>query len=43
MIGSLAALSLPGGAEGGGPPDPFRVDPLQQALLKEYRIEVPVF
>ena len=41
MLGSLAALRLPDGV---GPPRSFLgTDPLQDALLADWRIEVPVF
>jgi len=41
MLGSLAAVQLPDGA---GAPRPFlSTDPLQDALLEEESIEVPVF
>ncbi len=38
MVGALAALPLPEG----GPPAPPAPDPLQDALLERFRIEVPV-
>jgi isopenicillin-N epimerase len=41
MIGSLAALPLPDGSP--DPPEsPLYADPLQDVLLRDYRIEVPV-
>ena len=42
MIGSLATLPLPDGDPAGGPPALLDTDPLQHALLREHRIEVPV-
>ena len=41
MLGSLAAVPLPD-APAGAPPGPFGLDPLQEALFRVYRIEVPV-
>ncbi len=41
MIGSLASLPLPDGGAN-APADPFGADPLQEALTREYAIEVPV-
>ncbi|MBI5240412.1 MAG: aminotransferase class V-fold PLP-dependent enzyme [Elusimicrobia bacterium] len=42
MLGSMAALPLP--PELAGPPAPARgLDPLQERLFSEHRIEVPVF
>jgi len=41
MIGSLASLPLPDG-EANVQADPFGTDPLQERLLREYAIEVPV-
>jgi isopenicillin-N epimerase len=38
MLGSMAALLLPGGAA----PAPLQIDPLQEWLWTEHRIEVPV-
>ena len=41
MIGSLAALPLPDGSP--DPPEsPLYADPLQELLLRDHRIEVPV-
>lgn len=41
MVGSMVAVPLPdANAESSGPPP--RVDPLQEALWRDYRIEVPV-
>ena len=42
MIGSLAAVRLPDGA-GPSTPNPLRTDPLQQRLVEEHGIEVPIF
>jgi isopenicillin-N epimerase len=41
MIGALAAVPLPGAATSPVPPPPD-IDPLQQALLDRYGIEVPI-
>ena len=41
MIGSLASLPLPHG-NSRTPSDPFATDPLQDTLLREFSIEVPV-
>lgn len=41
MIGSLAAVPLPDGDEG-APPSPLLTEPLQDALLERWRIEVPI-
>jgi isopenicillin-N epimerase len=41
MIGSLAALPLPDGSPG-TPRSALYADPLQDTLLEEYRIEVPI-
>ncbi|HSN98130.1 MAG TPA: aminotransferase class V-fold PLP-dependent enzyme [Candidatus Nanopelagicales bacterium] len=42
MIGSMAAIPLPPG-EGGAPPEsPLYMDPLQDALLGRWGVEVPV-
>ena len=42
MLGSMAALSLPPALA--GPPAPAKgLDPLQERLLSEHGIEVPVF
>lgn len=41
MIGSLATVPLPSGAADTGP-DPQRVDPLQDTLFYQKKIEVPV-
>ena len=41
MIGSLCAVPLPDGP-GAAPASALHLDPLQQALLSEHRIEVPV-
>jgi isopenicillin-N epimerase len=41
MIGALAALPLPDG-RGAPPPSPLYLDPLQDALMDRWRIEVPV-
>lgn len=44
MIGSLAALQLPDGIKGKGAlPGSGGLDPLQDRLFEEHRIEVPVF
>jgi isopenicillin-N epimerase len=42
MVGSLASLPLPDGASA-APRSAFATDPLQDALLLEHAIEVPVF
>lgn len=42
MIGSLASFPLPLGASAEPPASPLYSDPLQDALLREHRIEVPV-
>jgi isopenicillin-N epimerase len=42
MLGSLASVPLPDGPRD-APPGPFGLDPLQEALFREQRIEVPVF
>jgi len=42
MLGSLASVPLPDGRRD-EPPGPFDLDPLQEALFREQRIEVPVF
>jgi isopenicillin-N epimerase len=39
MIGSMATIPLPPGP----PPEPGRIDPLQQRLIDRHLIEVPVF
>ena len=39
MLGSMATMILPKG----GAPEPGRVDPLQERLYREHRIEVPVW
>ena len=41
MIGSLASLPLPDG-DANMPSDPFATDPLQEMLLREFAVEVPV-
>ena len=41
MIGSLAAVQLPDG-DASASEDPFSIDPLQNRLLDDWRIEVPV-
>ena len=41
MLGSLAAVPLPD-TPAGAPPGPFGLDPLQEALFRDHRIEVPV-
>jgi isopenicillin-N epimerase len=41
MLGSLASLALPD-AEGNAPVSPLAVDPLQDALWRHDRIEVPI-
>jgi isopenicillin-N epimerase len=41
-IGAMAALALPDGRSGRGPQSPLYLDPLQDRLLGEYGIEVPV-
>ena len=41
MIGSLASVPLPDGS-GSGNSNPMGIDPLQDALFAEHRIEVPV-
>ena len=42
MIGSLAAVPVPPGPADARPPSPLYDDPLQQALLERFAIEVPV-
>jgi isopenicillin-N epimerase len=42
MIGSLASFPLPDGASTEPPTSPLYSDPLQDSLLREHRIEVPV-
>jgi isopenicillin-N epimerase len=41
MIGSIATIPLPDSASG-GPTSVFNLDPLQDALLDQYSIEVPI-
>jgi isopenicillin-N epimerase len=41
MLGSLAALGLPAGNE--QPRPPLNIEPLQDALLSDYAVEVPIF
>ncbi|HEX5010167.1 MAG TPA: aminotransferase class V-fold PLP-dependent enzyme [Planctomycetota bacterium] len=41
MLGSLAAVPLPD-TPADAPPGPFGIDPLQEALFRDHRIEVPV-
>jgi isopenicillin-N epimerase len=43
MLGSLAAVGLPEGLGAGGAADASGLDPLQEALRREDRIEVPVY
>ncbi len=42
MIGALAAVPLSDGADANPPRSPLYLDPLQDRLLAQYRIEVPV-
>ena len=42
MIGSLVSLPLPDGSTACSSKSPLYLDPLQDRLLKEFRIEVPV-
>lgn len=42
MIGSLAAMPLPDGESVAPPKSPLYLDPLQEQLWREHRIEVPV-
>jgi len=41
MVGFMAAVPVPD-AESADRPDPMGIDPLQEALFQEHRIEVPV-
>ncbi len=44
MVGSMATVPLPDSAADACPPSvPMYIDPLQDRLLEEYRVEVPVF
>ena len=42
MIGALAAVPLPDGADAKPPRSPLYLDPLQDQFLAQYRIEVPI-
>ncbi len=42
MIGSMAAIPLPAGKDYPDPIPAYYVDPLQEALFRHYRIDVPV-
>jgi isopenicillin-N epimerase len=42
MIGSLASFPLPNGESAEPPKSPLYCDPLQELLLAQHRIEVPV-
>jgi isopenicillin-N epimerase len=42
MLGSLASVPLPDSTVATPPTSPLYTDPLQDALLAHYRIEVPV-
>ncbi len=42
MIGALAAIPLADGLERATAPSPLYTDPLQDALLERFAIEVPV-
>lgn len=41
MVGSMAAVPIPD-AQSTDRPDPMGIDPLQEALFQEHRIEVPI-
>jgi isopenicillin-N epimerase len=43
MIGSLATVPIPAATTTGGSVDPLSIDPLQDALFREVRIEVPIW
>lgn len=42
LIGALASVPLPDAANGAAPRSPLYADPLQERLLREHRLEVPV-
>jgi isopenicillin-N epimerase len=42
MLGSIASLPLPDATSSAPPPSPLYADPLQELLLRNYQIEVPV-
>ena len=42
LIGSLASMPLPDAAESAPQSSPLYLDPLQETLLREYSIEVPI-
>ena len=42
LIGSLAAVPLPDAPKNHPPKPPLYIDPLQDKLLRDYRIEVPI-
>ena len=42
MIGALAAIPIPDAVDRGISKSPLYLDPLQEILLKKYRIEVPI-